>query len=75
VIAKQFPDSHKDRDSLILHPLWRAPFGANYHLRTILLLLDSDLRRGSSAGPARMSPIFCLCVVLVAAGRWPFDCR
>ena len=38
-IAKQFPDSHKDRDSLILHPLWRAPFGANYYLRTILLLL------------------------------------
>lgn len=38
-IAKQFPDSHKDRDSLMLHPLWRAPFGANYYLRTILLLL------------------------------------
>jgi putative ABC transport system permease protein len=38
-IAKQFPDSHKDRDSVILHPLWRAPFGANYYLRTILLLL------------------------------------
>ena len=38
-IAKQFPDAHKDRDSLMLHPLWRAPFGANYYLRTILLLL------------------------------------
>jgi predicted permease len=38
-IAKQFPDSHKDRDSVILYPLWRAPFGANYYLRTILLLL------------------------------------
>jgi predicted permease len=38
-IAKQFPDAHKDRESLILHPLWRAPFGANYYLRTILLLL------------------------------------
>jgi predicted permease len=38
-IVKQFPDTHKDRDSLILHPLWRAPFGANYYLRTILLLL------------------------------------
>jgi predicted permease len=38
-IATQFPDSHKNRDSLILYPLWRAPFGANYYLRTILLLL------------------------------------
>jgi predicted permease len=38
-IAKQFPEAHKDRDSLILHPLWRAPFGANYYLRTILFLL------------------------------------
>ena len=38
-IAKQFPDAHKDRESLILHPLWRAPFGANYYLWTILLLL------------------------------------
>jgi predicted permease len=38
-IAKQFPDAHKDRESLILHPLWRAPFGANYYLRTILLFL------------------------------------
>lgn len=38
-ISKQFPEAHKDRDSLILHPLWRAPFGANYYLRTILLLL------------------------------------
>lgn len=38
-IANQFPESHKDRDSLMLHPLWRAPFGANYYLRTILLLL------------------------------------
>lgn len=38
-IAKQFPDSHKNRDSLILYPLWRAPFSANYYLRTILFLL------------------------------------
>lgn len=38
-IATQFPDSHKDRNSVILHPLWRAPFGANYYLRTILFLL------------------------------------
>ena len=38
-IAKRFPDAHKDRDSVILHPLWRAPFGANYYLRTILFLL------------------------------------
>jgi predicted permease len=38
-IAEQFPDAHKDRESLTLHPLWRAPFGANYYLRTILLFL------------------------------------
>src|SRR5260370_34982594 len=38
-IAKRFPDAPKDRDSVILHPLWRAPFGANYYLRTILFLL------------------------------------
>jgi predicted permease len=38
-IAKQFPDSHKGRNSVILHPLWRAPFGANFYLRTILFLL------------------------------------
>ena len=38
-IGQQFPDAHRDRESLILHPLWRAPFGANYYLRTILLLL------------------------------------
>ena len=38
-IGNQFPDSHKDRNSVILHPLWRAPFGANYYLRTILFLL------------------------------------
>src|SRR4029077_6440377 len=38
-IAKQFPDSHKGRNSVTLHPLWRAPFGANYYLRTILFLL------------------------------------
>jgi hypothetical protein len=24
-IAKRFSDTHKDRDSVILHPLWRAP--------------------------------------------------
>jgi predicted permease len=38
-IAKQFPDLHKGRSSVTLHPLWRAPFGANYYLRTILFLL------------------------------------
>ena len=38
-LARQFPESHKNRDSVVLYPLWRAPFGANYYLRTILLLL------------------------------------
>ena len=38
-IGKQFPNSHKDRNSVTLHPLWRAPFGANYYLQTILFLL------------------------------------
>jgi len=32
-IAKQFPDSHKDRDSVILYPLWRAPLA-----RTIIFV-------------------------------------
>jgi predicted permease len=38
-IAKQYPDSHKDRHAVTLHPLWRGPFGSNYYLRTILFLL------------------------------------
>jgi predicted permease len=38
-IARQFPDEHRNRETAVLHPLWRAPFGANYYLQTILLLL------------------------------------
>ncbi|MGH9431155.1 MAG: ABC transporter permease [Terriglobia bacterium] len=38
-IAKLYPDSHKGDIALALSPLWRAPFGANYYLHTILFLL------------------------------------
>ncbi|MGC1107165.1 MAG: ABC transporter permease [Candidatus Acidiferrales bacterium] len=38
-IARQYPDSHKGNNSVTLHPLWRAPSGANYYLDTILFLL------------------------------------
>ena len=38
-IAKEYPDSHRGTTVATLYPLWRAPFGANYYLRTILFLL------------------------------------
>lgn len=38
-IANQFPDSHRGKDSIMIDPLWRAPFGANYYLHAILLIL------------------------------------
>lgn len=38
-IARQFPDSHKGDNSLTVYPLWRAPFGSNYYIHTILFLL------------------------------------
>ncbi|MFI5127453.1 MAG: ABC transporter permease [Candidatus Acidiferrales bacterium] len=38
-IARQFPDSHKGNNTVTAYPLWRAPFGANYYLETILFLL------------------------------------
>ena len=38
-IAKQFPTSHKERNSVTVHPLWRGPFGANFYLNRILFLL------------------------------------
>ncbi|HEV2489633.1 MAG TPA: ABC transporter permease [Candidatus Acidoferrales bacterium] len=38
-IVRQFPDSHKDINTIAVNPLWRAPFGANYYLRAILFLL------------------------------------
>ena len=38
-IAKQYPDSHRGASVATLYPLWRAPWGANYYLRTILFLL------------------------------------
>ena len=38
-IAKQYPDSHRGTSVATLYPLWRAPWGANYYLRTILFLL------------------------------------
>ena len=38
-IVRQFPDSHKGDNSINLYPMWRAPFGANYYIHTILFLL------------------------------------
>ena len=38
-IARQYPDSHQGDNSLTVYPLWRAPFGANYYIHTILFLL------------------------------------
>ncbi|MGH9455829.1 MAG: ABC transporter permease, partial [Terriglobia bacterium] len=38
-IAKLYPDSHKGEIAITLSPLWRAPFGANYYLHTVLFLL------------------------------------
>jgi predicted permease len=38
-IVRQFPDAHKGDNSVNLYPLWRAPFGSNYYMHTILLLL------------------------------------
>jgi predicted permease len=38
-IVRQFPNTHKGNNSITLYPLWRAPFGANYYMYTILFLL------------------------------------
>ncbi|HLW43826.1 MAG TPA: ABC transporter permease [Candidatus Acidoferrales bacterium] len=38
-IAKEYPDAHRGTSVATLYPLWRAPWGANYYLRTILFLL------------------------------------
>jgi predicted permease len=38
-IVRTFPDSHKGDFSVTVYPLWRAPFGANFYLHTILSLL------------------------------------
>ncbi len=40
-IVEQFPLSHKGEIAMTLHPLWRAPFSANYYLHTVLFLLMS----------------------------------
>jgi len=38
-IAAQFPTSHTGDISMTAYPLWRAPFGANFYLHTILFRL------------------------------------
>ncbi|MFZ0640590.1 MAG: ABC transporter permease [Candidatus Acidiferrales bacterium] len=38
-IAAQFPDKHTGNINMTASPLWRAPFGSNYYLHTILFLL------------------------------------
>src|SRR5215469_822531 len=38
-ITREYPDSHQGDFGVVVHPLWPAPFGANFYLRKILLLL------------------------------------
>ncbi len=38
-IAAQFPKQHQGNINILASPLWRAPFGANYYLHTILFIL------------------------------------
>ena len=38
-LAKEYPDSHRSVRTATLYPMWRAPWGANYYLRTILFIL------------------------------------
>ena len=38
-ICKEYPDSHRGSTAATFYPMWRAPWGANFYLRTILLLL------------------------------------
>lgn len=38
-IAAQFPKQHTGNINILVSPLWRAPFGANYYLSFMLLLL------------------------------------
>lgn len=38
-IVRQYPGSHKGNNSINLYPMWRAPFGGNYYIHTILFLL------------------------------------
>jgi putative ABC transport system permease protein len=37
--VKNYPDEHRGHTSVTLYPLWRAPFGANQFLSTMLLVL------------------------------------
>lgn len=38
-IAEQYPDVHKGRNHVTLYPLWRAPYGANAYIHTLLPML------------------------------------
>ncbi len=38
-IVRQFPDSHRGDNSITVYPMWEAPFGSNYYIHAILLLL------------------------------------
>lgn len=38
-IVREYPDSHKGDNTITLYPMWRAPFGGNYYIHTILFLL------------------------------------
>ena len=38
-IVEQYPDSHQSRNDVTLHPLWRAPHGANAYFYILLPML------------------------------------
>ena len=38
-LVRQYPDAHQGDNSITLYPLWRAPFGVNDYIHSILLLL------------------------------------
>ena len=38
-ICKEYPETHRGSTTATFYPMWRAPWGANFYLRTILLLL------------------------------------
>ena len=38
-ICKEYPDSHRGSTAATFYPMWRAPWGANFYLKTILFIL------------------------------------
>lgn len=38
-LAKDYPDAHRGSTVATFYPMWRAPWGANFYLKTILFIL------------------------------------